>query len=73
MRSESMQSIVERKNSRSICLACGWTPKGCSMSKVGDYLFLAQGFFASVAQVHQRHFGIAGQPLPANISAQELS
>lgn len=28
-------------------------------------------FFASVARVHQRHFGIAGHPLNANISVQK--
>ena len=30
-------------------------------------------FFASVAKVHQCHFGIAGQPLSENTPAQELS
>lgn len=33
--------------------------------------FSVTRFFASVARVHQRHFGIAGQPLDASVAVQE--
>lgn len=46
-----------------------------SLERNGRVLYEQQfslaGFFASVARVHQRHFGIAGQPLHASACAQE--